>query len=59
MRSLYERYGRDDLDVPLELTSLRLIFFYLRGMHHSGRTTDEDYAFLNKIMLSIRSQLSD
>ena len=60
MRSLYERYERDDLDVPLELTSLRLIFFfYLRMCYHAGIHTDEDNAFLNKIMRSIRSQLSD
>ena len=60
MSSLCERYQRGDLDVPLGLTSLRLIFFYcLRSMHHSGWTTNEDYAFLNKVMRSIRSKLSD
>ena len=60
MRSLYERYEQDDLDVPLELTSLRLIFFfYLRMCYHAGINTEEDYAFLNKIMRSIRSRISE
>jgi len=60
MRSLYDRYKKDDPDYIFELTSLRLIFFFkLRMCYHAGTITESDWEFFNKIMRSIMSQLPE